>query len=184
MPSTDTFGIDYPCVQDTITLSSLAQFANDVDTAFSTVNTTATAALTPPSVRVAADQVGPTLTAGVNTTITWERELWDTANMWTVVSPTLITIPTTGTYLATARITRFSFAGNCTGYRGQILLAGTVLTASGDANVTSGNLGSNITLAALVRATAGQTMTLTQLFTGTATANVGGYFEVTMVSTT
>jgi hypothetical protein len=179
--STDTFGIPFPCEGELVTCSSLTGFALAVDNALSTVNTLATSAIAPPTVSVQ-NEVGQTINAGVTTTLTYPTELYDRGNLFNPASPTLVTLPFDGSYLATLKIWRFSSAGNIFSFRGAILRAGTEVASHKDESIGSGEMAALITMTAFFQGTAGQTVTTTSLFTGTVTINMGQYFTVSYIS--
>lgn len=183
--STDNLAIGYPCVGEPVTSATFSEFATDVESALSSTWAIADSALNPPAARVSRYFVtAQTINAGVVTTISFEDELYDRGSFWNPASPTLITLPVTGTYLVTTRIHRSNQAGTLTGIKSSILLAGTTIAASSDNNIISGETGTSITCAAIVHATAGQTMTITGLFAGTVTIMVEGFFDITLISTT
>jgi len=62
-----------------------------------------------------------TLTTGTYISVIWDTEVSDTDNIWTVGSPTLLTIPFAGNWLITANI---SFGNNASGIRVERIMHG------------------------------------------------------------
>ncbi len=181
--ATEKFAIPFPCVQDDITLVSLQNFAQGIESAISTVNDLATLALQPPMVwlgRVATQNIA----AGATSTVSFDTEVFDRGAMFTIGSPTLITLPNTGSYSASLRLIRDAGTGNVFSFRGAILLAGAEIAYNKDESVTSNSNAGTLTVVAFIQATAGQTVTATTIFTGTGTMNIEANLQVTYLSTT
>jgi hypothetical protein len=183
MPGSTSLGITFPCETEAITMAAIQSNASTIEAAIATVDTVATAAIQPPAayVRVAA---GFGLTAGASAPVAFDTERYDRGGFWTIASPTLLTLPTNGSYLATARLARLTNAGNFFSLRGAILVAGVERGYQRIEHATLTVDGPFEVVAFIPSATAGQTVTVNALYTGTATATILCSLSITYVSTT
>ena len=183
MPGTTTnFGIPFPCEGELPTVAGLANYATGVESALSTVWADATNALQPPAVSVR-NTAGQSIATGVTTTLTYNNEFYDRGGMWTPGSPTIITIPSAGSYFVASTST-VNVTGAVTSVRWAILRNGTELAYWESQN--TGVLIPTSTLAVSVLAVAcipGDQITLTALYTGAAgPLNFFGHINVTRLS--
>lgn len=123
MPGTTaTFGIDYPCVVEDITLASLQAYASDVEAALSSTTTTATKARLRPAALVR-NSAGTAYTAGVAVVPSFGLVGIDTDGMFNLASPTVLTVQTAGTYLITF-VCSSNMVSTNTSHKGEILING------------------------------------------------------------
>lgn len=172
---TPTFAITTPCVGEAITLASFQTYANDVEVALNTVSALADDALNPPAVSITND-ASQAFAVGVTTTATFQVEFYDRENMWDVGSPTIITIPENGTYLANVVVQTTSAPFPYTSIRVAILSAGTEVAFHESQQQGALEPSRYLTISAFLPAlTAGTQLTTQLLYTGTGNAfpNVG-----------
>lgn len=115
-----TFGITAPCLGEPITVAALQAHVLSTEAALVTVNATALKARTRPAVTV----TGVTAyTAGVAVVPSFNTEIVDTDNMFTLSAPTVLTVNTPGTYLINF-ICSSNLLSTNTSHRGEILVNG------------------------------------------------------------
>lgn len=182
--ATDNFAIQYPCEGTAITCADFTNFASSSDAALSTVWTNATAALEPPAARVVNDNVPQNLTAGVTATVSYELEVYDTANFWNSATPTIFTLPVNGTYLISFKMIRGSLPTTLTSFRQAILLGGVEVAWAKDQYALGGPAVNQTIVHMIPSATAGQQVTTTLLFTGSGAMFVYCMVSISLMSTT
>lgn len=157
-----------PCETDGITIASMTQFAQQVDTGFATVNSVIPALLQRDYVEAFAN--APTFSAGVTNTFTWTANSGRNPNgMWVAGSPTVFTLQSNGTFAITVYLLSPN-VGTFTSFRMAYLLAGAEFAwqkwpTSGSQNATYSFQG------VTPSATAGQQITVTGLATGSGSGN-------------
>ncbi len=184
MPAETPLGIVYPCAVDTIDCSVFADFANSVQEAISETEAIVADALRPPAVLVR-HSTSQTIPVGVSTALSYAQEMYDTAAMFDLGSPTLFTVTQPGSYLVSLIADWGSFAGTFTSSRGAILRNGVeVAFQKADSGTVAGTASDPQYVTALLAGmAAGEQISSTVLFTGTVTANVFATFSATRVST-
>lgn len=117
------FAITAPCVGDPVTvgLGSQSTYALSAEAAIATVDATGRKALLRPTAIVRGG--GTAFVAGTPVIPSFNTEILDTDNMWTAGSPTIVTINTPGTYLASFIVSSNIISTN-TAHRAEILLNG------------------------------------------------------------
>lgn len=116
---TDTFAIPFPCEGEVVTVPTITSYALGVEAALTTVWADATAATEPPAAAVT-NNSGQTLATGVTSILTFTSEFYDRGGFWTIASPTLLTIPSAGSYFI-ASTSSVNLTGNVTSVRWAIL---------------------------------------------------------------
>lgn len=167
MPTSPTsLGITFPC-SNAITVGDFSSQALTVEAALSAAN-----ALIPPLMDrdfVKANAVNPNVAVNVNTTVSWTTPT--AANnpngLFNPASPTLFTLQSSGSYLATLHVSNLGFPTTFTSIRGAILLNGVEQVWESQAQAGTATGGSFWASGPLVSATAGQQVTCTWLWTGT-----------------
>ena len=180
--TTTTFGIPFPCEGDLPTIPALTSYAMGVEAALSTVWTDANDALQPPAVAVQ-NTASQSIVAGATTTLTYNSEFYDRGNMWNAGSPTIVTIPTAGSYFI-ASTGAGNLAGNVTSVRWAILRNGVELAYWENQNTGALIPVSSLDVSVLaVACVPGDQITTTILYTGAATPlNFFGRLNVTRLS--
>lgn len=156
--TTDTFGIEYPCVLDDITLETLQNYVSDVESALATVDVVATTALVRPSA-IVRSSAGNAYTAGVALVPSYDTIIANIGGMFTLVAPTLFTVSVNGLYLVNFEAQANNVATN-TSLRGEILVNGSpVSSVESGAGATGGFAPpTSMTTAAMVLLVAGNTI--------------------------
>jgi len=127
-----------------------------------------------------------TIAAGVATALSYDLEGYDTAGMFTLAAPTVLTVTQPGTYLVNLIADWGSFAGTFTSARAAILRGGTEWAfLKSDAGTVAGTANDPLFVTALLTGmAAGEQISTTALFTGTVTATVFATLTATRISTT
>lgn len=166
MPTTDEFGIFYPCLTPVITTADFYDYATSTEAALASVN-----ALTPALLRrdyVAAGGILPNQAVGVTGTVSWTTP--SAANnpngMFNAGSPTLFTLQSSGSYLVCLHVANLSFPTTLTSIRGGVLLNGVEQIWGKMGGPTNGAIQFFVS-GLVISGLAGQTITVTFLWTGT-----------------
>lgn len=182
MPATTSTGIVYPCGGENITCAAMENYAVSLQTSINATQALVTSALQPPRVMATRRSPNPQLVAaGATTLYSFTEEQYDTASMWTLASPTLVTIPSSGTYLASLQSNVFNFPTTFTSLRLAILLNGVEIAFQKHDEEASSNFFVSAMPISLV---AGNQLTANVLFTGTGNATFTALFSVIRISTT
>lgn len=137
MPDTrGTFAITVPCVGETVTLAGLQEFSTDQEAAIAAVDVVGTAARVRPAVAVRGSQ-GTAYVAGVAVLQSYATVTFDNNNMFSLATPTIITIRTAGSYLLVGE-PRANMAGTNTSLKGELLINGALATQTKDGSGTAG----------------------------------------------
>lgn len=132
-----TFGsITVPCMGEPITVASFSTFALGVEATLSPISALVTKALLRPAAVISS--TGVAYTAGVFLTPSYATEILDTDNMFTLAAPTILTIQTAGTYLATLNSSS-NLAATNTSHRAEILVNGVVMSFTKSGSGITGN---------------------------------------------
>lgn len=184
MPATTPLGIVYPCSGDTIDCSVFEDNANSIQDALDTVQNLVDQALGPPAVWVRTDTAGQTINAGVTAVMAYGVIMYDTASMFNIGTPTIITIPEDGTYLAHVLPTRQSLATSESSHRAAILVNGAERAFQKNDLGTGTFSGTpQFLVSALLPAlVAGDQVTSTHLFTGVGSQQMRHALAVTKVA--
>lgn len=134
----ETIGsITVPCLLDGITVSSFTTFANDVDAVLTATEVVGTRARVRPSATVR-NSSGTAYTAGVAVVPSFNLEIFDNDNMFTLAAPTVLTVNTGGTYLITLESSANMAAAN-TSHKAEILINGVSVAQSKGGSAITGN---------------------------------------------
>lgn len=183
MPAlTPEFEIQYPCAGDTIDPAALEAYAQTTQDALNEVAALGVAALQPP--RVLVRQVtGTDLVAGALTTATFDTEIWDTASMFTLAAPTIITLPENGSYLISVQTRVTSIPGVPVSLRMGLLIDGVEFAAKKSESGTPQGFASPIWTSVLAPSeAAGSQVTVTLLYQGTLTLRTACLISALKVS--
>lgn len=178
---TEVFDITYPCVADDITLTSFATYAADVEAALVEVNAEATKALVRPAAIV--DQTaGTAYTAGVSVVPSFNTEILDTDNMFTLAAPTILTVNTAGTYLINFECSTNMISTN-TAHRGEILINGSPVASTETGPGGAGQQPPNpIAVSMLVQLAVGNTISVRVTIQGVGNNSTFPRLDATLVS--
>jgi hypothetical protein len=142
MPDSDgTFGITVPCETEAVTLAALQEFSYDQEAAIATVDVAATKARVRPAVAVRGFP-GTAYTAGVAVVQSYGTIGFDNNNMFSLATPTVITIRTAGTYFLVG-VPTANMASTNTSLKGELLINGVLAAQSKDASGIAGVLPPN-----------------------------------------
>lgn len=134
----ETIGsITVPCATEAITPLSFFTFATGVESMLSGVRSLATKALLRPAAVVRND-AGTAYTAGVAVVPSFQLELMDTDSMFTLASPTILTVNTAGTYLLSLKSST-NMASTNTAHKAEILVNGTTVSTAKSGSGITGN---------------------------------------------
>ena len=183
MPGSTSLGITYPCSGDTIDPAVLQTYAETTQDAIDATQALVDLALSPPTVFV---QTSPSQStaAGVTSVMTYGAVVYDTAAMFNIGSPTLITIQSAGTYLVNCWNFRNNSPTTLTSARAAILLNGSERAFhKGDDGTSTNNAPSPFMVSAVLPSlVVGDQITTTSLFTGSGNMLVTHYVSVTKIS--
>lgn len=188
MPGMTSLGIVYPCGGDTIDTGVFADYAESTQTALTATQALVDDALQPPMVWARTDSAGQVVAAGATTVMTYAQAtlMYDTAAMYNAGTPTLITIPEAGTYLANCWVTLSGSATTETSHRAAILVNGVEFAFhKQDVGTFAGGTSAPLPFfvsAMLPSLAAGAQITTTHLFTGTGNATLQHSLAVTKIS--
>jgi hypothetical protein len=166
MPTT-SLGISYPCLTPVVNPDDFAAYALSVDTALS-----GTFAQTVPLLHrdfVSTFSQAPTVAVNVSTTLQWvtPAAINNPNGMFNAGAPTLFTLQSAGSYLVTVKVSTLGSITTGTSLRGAVLLSGVEqIWAKWPSDGSTSQAQFNIS-GHLVGATAGQTVTVNLLWTGT-----------------
>lgn len=134
----ETIGdIPVPCLSDVVTTSVWSSFALAVEGDLAAVGTVATRALLRPAA-VVQNTTGTAYTAGVAVIPSFQSEILDTDNMFTLAAPTVLTVNTAGTYLITLESSTNLASAN-TSHKAEILINGASVAQSKGGSAITGN---------------------------------------------
>lgn len=183
MPASTPLGITYPCSGETINPAVFQTYAETTQDAIDATQVLVGLALAPPTVLV--DTIpGQSIAAGATTTIAYNLEAYDTAGMWVVGSPTLLTVQSAGTYLVNLWFQRLVQPTTHLSSRAAILLNGTEYSyfksddGTGSFTASTPFMVSTILPSLIV----GDQITTTHLFTGTGNMTVRHVVSATKIS--
>lgn len=188
MPGMTPLGIVYPCGTDTIDTGVFADNAESLQDALTATQELVDAALEPPMVWPRTASAGFNVVAGATSVVTYDSAalMYDTAAMFNPGSPTLITIPESGTYLANCMVTANGSATTETSHRAAILINGVEYAYhKQDAGTFAGGFSAPLPFfvsALLPGVAAGAQITTTHLFTGSGNMNIRHTLAVTKIS--
>lgn len=177
-----TYGLTVPCLSDVVSCTSLQNFAVDVDTALTSVESNTTTALVRPAVRTTA--TGTPYTAGLPLIPAFTGVFYDTTGMWRPATPTDLIPTADGLYLVVANVST-NLAGTNTAISVEILLNGsTVCSTSTGPGVTGGQQPPNpLSCATLAMGTANLTTFRVRVtVTGVGNDNTFPSLSATLVS--
>jgi len=181
MPETTSLGITYPCLGELVTCASLIEFATDTENAIVPVDTAATKARLRPAVAVQWTASTP-YTVGVPVIPAFGQEFIDTDNMFTVATPTILTVNTAGTYLINFQSSS-NMGGTNTSHKAEILVNGSPVSTIKAGNGFAGAQPPNpITCTALVKLAIGNTISVRVTITGVGNDNTFPRLDATLVS--
>jgi hypothetical protein len=174
MPTT-SLGIEYPCETDVVSPSDFSAYALSVEAAL-----VPTFAQTVPLLRrdyVSTFAQLPTVAVNVTTTISWNTPpaINNPNGMFNPASPTLFTLSSSGSYLVTLNVSTLGSVTTGTSLRGAILLNGVEQIWAKWPGDGTNTLPLFVISGHLVAATAGQTVTATELWTGTGGPDTPSY---------
>jgi len=185
MPTTP-LGIVYPCSGATIDCDDLAAYAQSTQDAISNTQALITSVLRPPAVWVRRPFGGGQVIApGVTTVMSYTEEMYDTAGMFSLGSPTLLVVRQAGTYLVNCQTQRTSSPATLTSSRAAILLNGVEQAyqkADGGTSAFNTNDPQYVS-AMLASLVVGDQITTTCLFTGTGNMGMAHIVSATRIST-
>lgn len=166
MPTTDPYGIYYPCLLPLVSPSDFAQFATTTETALAQVN-----ALTPALLQrdyVAASAILPNQAVGVTGTASWitPSATNNPSGMFNPASPTVFTLQSSGSFLVTLHISNLSSPTTLTSIRGAVQLGGVDQIWGKLGGPTNGSIQFSAS-GLVVSAAVGQQISATFLWTGT-----------------
>jgi hypothetical protein len=178
---TDNFAIPFPCEQE-LTSNVFQAYATGAEAALSTVAADATSATSPPAVGLQFSS-GTVAATGVTTAISYGVINWDTVGMFTLASPTIVTIQRAGTYLVTSNTTG-NLTGNITPIRYAVLRGGTEVAYRESQNTGAIIPSSMFSVSVLMPfMTVGEQITTNVLYTGAQpTLSFFGRLTVTRVA--
>lgn len=187
MPASTPLGIVYPCSGENIDCTTFGDYADSVQAAITNTQSGVNDALHPPSVwvRRTVGTGGTVVAPGVTTTITYAEVMYDTAGMFTLASPSIITITRFGTYLVSCGTQRTNpTPATLTSSRAAILVNGQERAyQKSDAGTSSFAANDPQYLTALLPGLfIGDQITTTCLFTGTGNMGMAHTVSVLRVS--
>lgn len=185
MPGTTPLGITYPCGGDTIDPAAFQTYAETTQGAISVIQAQVDEALRPDMVWVRTISAGQNVVAGATTTIGYGLVMYDTAGMFNLATPTIVTIQSAGTYLANCFYTRNGLATTETSSRIAILVNGAEFGAMKIDGGTAAPFSAAepyLASALLIGLSPGDQVTSTHLFTGSGNHNIRHALAVTKVS--
>lgn len=182
--STPVYGITYPCSGDTIDPTVFADHAQSTQDALNQASLLEDQLLRPPAALVTQPSGAQTITAGVTTVVTYTTVTYDTAGMFNIASPTILTIGQPGTYLANFQLERETLPGSQTSFRAAILLNGVeVAYLKSDESTGAFDPDTPMWVSALMPSlVAGNTVSTNALYTGTTTMTISALLSLTRVS--
>jgi len=181
MPETTSLGITYPCLDELVTCASLVEFATDVENAIALTDALATKAVLRPAA-VVRYTTGTAFTVGVPVIPSFGQEFIDTNNMFSLASPTILTVNTAGTYLINF-VSSSNMGGTNTSHKAEILVNGSPVSTIKAGNGFAGNQPPNpITCTALVKLAIGNTISVRVTITGVGNDNTFPRLDATLVS--
>lgn len=166
MPTT-SLGIVYPCLDPLVNPADFAIFATTTEAAVA-----ATDALTPALLRrdfVKAQAVNPNTATGVTSTVSWtDPGATNNPNaMFNAGAPTVFTVQSAGSYLASLHVHNLAFPTTITLLRGAVLLAGVEQIWAKWPQPGTASVGSFHVDGHIISAAVGQQITCTFLWVGT-----------------
>lgn len=185
MPTTP-LGITYPCSGSQIDCDALSDYANSAQVAITGTQRLVAQALRPPAVWVRRPfGSGQVIAAGVSTVMSYTEEMYDTADMFTLAAPTLITISQPGTYLVNCQTQRTSSPATLTSSRASILLNGVEQAyQKSDGGTSAFNANDPQYVSTILTSlVVGDQVTTACLFTGTGNMGMAHIVSCTRIST-
>jgi len=134
--SAGTFSITVPCETELITTAALQEFAVDQESAIALVDVIATKARVRPAAMVRSSS-GTAYTAGVAVVQSYNIVGFDNDTMFSLASPTILTIHTAGAWLLVG-VPTANMASTNTSLKGELLVNGALTTQSKDASGITG----------------------------------------------
>lgn len=187
MPGTTSTGITYPCGGDTMTCAALQTYADTLQAAITNTQALVTSALNPPRVYVLRPVGSPQIVAvGVTTPFTYTSVYYDTATMFNIGAPTILTITSAGTYLVNMTGTVISFPTTLTSLRLAILVNGVeVAFGKSDAGTSTASANTPFNVSAMpISMVPGDQISTSILFTGSGNMSASAQLAATRISTT
>lgn len=183
--STPNFAITYPCSGDTIDAAAFATYAETTQDALDVVQNLIDTVPFPPAVMVRRSDTDQVVGFGVATVISFDVEVYDRGAMFSPGLPTLVVLPSNGTYIVSWQIELFvEPVTTFTSMRAGINVNGVELAAKESDAGSTGRPATTLTTALLIPAgTVGTPITGTALITGSGGApSVTAMMTVTKVS--
>lgn len=173
MPGLTSLGISYPCSGEAISLAGIADHANTTQAALSAARGLAQQVERPPAAFLRRSLSSQTLTAAAAALISFDMEVYDTADMWSAGAPTVVSIPSAGTYLVEAVIRASAFPGSPASLQASILLNTVSVAARKSDGGTPTSIANNTYVSTLLPGlVVGDQITLSGLYQGTLTLGV------------
>lgn len=186
MPGMTPLGIVYPCGDDTIDPDVFAQYASTTQDALTATDVIALKVTRPPAAQVSRFSAVQSIAAGVSTAVSWTTEYYDTDGLFTLASPTILTVQSAGTYMVSNKLTEVSNPTTGTSLRQAILLNGVERGFNKSDGLTGayGYAAPQWVSAFLINLVAGDQVSVNILFTGTGNMGIWAHTSITRLSTT
>lgn len=179
-----SLGIVYPCGGETIDPGVFEEYADTTQDALAATDAIALQVTRPPAAQVARFFFSQSIAAGVSTAISWNTERYDTGGLFTLASPTVLTVQSAGTYMVSNWLTEVSNPTTGTSLRQAILVNGSERAFNKSDALTGsfGYSGEQWVSALLINLVVGDQISVNVLFTGTGNMGIWASTAITKLS--